>query len=192
VKYLDPDGRTLYVIGSAEYKSKVQKALRQLYPEVYVNFDTGEVTIRNNKKETYKYGYEIISTLIGSSKTNIIWLGASKKLGNGTTNYTGDTITLINTNYIRDETGGAENSIIDFNPDDWLGGKDDDGFNYRPPYVGLAHEAGHSEAMNNGTQTYEGYHKELGTTPECEENSMKRENEIRSEHDLTSRTNYWQ
>lgn len=86
---------------------------------------------------------------------------------------------------------GPKNSLINFDPDNWNGGKDDDGSNHRPPFVWLAHEMGHSEANNNGTQTHEPYDCIHGTTPERERNSIKRENEIRGEHNLTPRTNYF-
>ncbi len=52
--------------------------------------------------------------------------------------------------YADQKSNRKQNSIISFNPDNWEGGVDSTGSSFRPPYVGLAHESGHSEAFNKG------------------------------------------
>jgi hypothetical protein len=199
IKYIDPDGKKLYVVGSIEYKSKVQAALRELCPGANVNFDTGEVTLEKYGKKTHPRGYGILSVLINSEYTNIIWLGDSR-MSDENDNIRGNSaypyvtrISLINDEFDADlKIGQSMNSVINFDPDNWEGGEDDNGSYSRPPYVGLSHESGHSEAMNNGTQTYEKFEYVPGTTPDREMNSLKRENEVRKEHNLTPRSYYIQ
>lgn len=180
----------------------VQKELTKLCPGAMVNLDTGEVTLSPNSKSENSKGYELLSSLINSPKKNIIWLGDSRmtdKDGDiiGNSAYPYDTrISIVNGEFdadfnIVDNKIGAMNSVINFDPNNWHGGKDDNGSTYRPPYVGLSHEGGHSEAINNGTQTYEKNTYIPGTTPKRETNSLKRENEIREENGLTPRTFYY-
>nr|WP_318660525.1 M91 family zinc metallopeptidase [uncultured Treponema sp.] len=201
VKYTDPDGRKLFVSGTKEYMAKVQRELTKLCPGARINFDTGEVTLSTSSKDTQ--GYKLLSTLIDSEKSNTIWIGDSRQIdltsgpyGNSVRCY--DTkIALSNGELIGDYTtvdgkiGGPMNTVINFDPDNVFGGKNDNGSNVRPPFVGLAHECGHSEAINNGTQTYEKPVYIPGTTPSREENSLKWENLIRKEHRLTPRSNYF-
>ena len=202
MKYTDPDGKKLYVSGSKQYMAAVQRELTNLCSGAIINFDTGEVSLSSHSQTSNPKGYELLSSLIGSPKTNTIWLGNSTmkdERGNakGNSAFPYDTrITLTNDKFDADfnrvdNNYGSMNTVINFDPDKQTGGKDDNGSNYRPPFVGLAHEMGHSEAMNNGTQTYEPYNPIPGTTPEKEKNSIKWENAIRAEHKLTPRTNYY-
>jgi len=87
--------------------------------------------------------------------------------------------------------GKGSGSTINFNPDDMEGGKNEEGSTERPPFVGLGHELGHAEAFDDGTQSLDMGTGEAGTTPPSEENSMRRENEIRSEHGLPRRPSYY-
>ncbi len=203
VKYTDPDGRKLYVCGSKQYMAAVQRELSNLCSGAILNFDTGEVTLSPHAKTLNPNGYDLLSSLIDSPKTNTIWLGNSRMRDengniNGNSAYPYDTrliltngkfdadYNIVNNNY------GPMNSVINFDPDSWQGGEDDNGSTIRPPFIGLSHESGHSEAINNGTQTYERYQYILGTTPNREKNSLKRENEIRAENKLTPRSYYIQ
>ena len=83
---------------------------------------------------------------------------------------------------------------VNFNPDSANGGVDDLGNTIRPPFVGLAHELGHAETIVQGTHQASDPnapgHGQKGTTPPSEVNSLKRENEVRQEHNLTERSNY--
>ena len=192
VRYVDPDGEKLYVCGSKEYMGAVQRELTKLCDGAIINFDTGEVTLSSFSKESNPKGYEILSNLIESPKINTICLGDSKNAGNSTINYN-TIIFLKDGKFYRDKTNGAQNSLINFDPNNWDdGGVDDSGSTRRPPYVGLSHEMGHSEAINRGSQTYEDPIPMPKTTPKREENAMKRENQIRAEHNLTKRTWYYQ
>ena len=202
VRYIDPDGKKLYICGSKQYMAAVQSELKSLCSDVIINFDTGEVSLSACSKNTGSSGYELLSSLITSPKTNIIWLGNSRikdKNGDNTGNsaYPFNTrITLKNGKFeadfnIIDNKVGDMNSVINFDPNNWIGGDDDNGSPLRPPFVGLSHESGHSEAINNGTQTYEQYIEIPGTTPNREKNSMKWENKIREEHNMTKRTYYY-
>ena len=192
VRYVDPDGEKLYVCGSKEYMGAVQRELTKLCDGAIINFDTGEVTLSSFSKESNPKGYEILSNLIESPKINTICLGDSKNAGNSTINYN-TIIFLKDGKFYRDKTNGAQNSLINFDPNNWDdGGVDDSGSTRRPSYVGLSHEMGHSEAINRGSQTYEDPIPMPKTTPKREENAMKRENQIRAEHNLTKRTWYYQ
>ena len=203
VKYTDPDGRKLYVSGSKQYMAAVQRELSNLCSGAILNFDTGEVTLSQHAKTLNPNGYDLLSSLIDSPKTNTIWLGDSRMRDengniNGNSAYPYDTrliltngkfdadYNIVNNNY------GPMNSVINFDPDSCQGGEDDNGSTIRPPFIGLSHESGHSEAINNGTQTYERYQYIHGTTPNREKNSLKRENEIRAENKLTPRSYYIQ
>jgi len=86
--------------------------------------------------------------------------------------------------------GSGSGSTIFFDPDDPIGGKNSEGKRERPSFVGLGHELGHSEAFDKGTHKKGRGDKTPGTTPPSEEHSMKRENQIRTEHGLPSRPSY--
>jgi RHS repeat-associated protein len=73
--------------------------------------------------------------------------------------------------------GSGSGSNVGFNPDLQTGGMDTTGCNQRPPFIGLAHELGHAEAVDNGTDP-----GAKGTDAEHELNALKRENDVRSEH----------
>jgi hypothetical protein len=87
--------------------------------------------------------------------------------------------------------GKKTGSTVYFNPNNWVGGVDVTGSNIRPPFVGLGHEMGHSEAVDNGTQTFNPGTGAPGTTPPREQNSLRRENQIRRENNLPIRPSYY-
>jgi len=87
--------------------------------------------------------------------------------------------------------GRGSGSTIEFNPDRETGGTDSEGSNERPPFVGLAHELGHAEEYDAGTQSSEEHTFTPGTTPEGEVHSLKRENDVRKEHGLPERPSYY-
>lgn len=88
-------------------------------------------------------------------------------------------------------TGKSSGSTVYFNPNSKSGGVDSNGSTNRPPYVGLGHELGHSEAIDNGTQVFDRGSRSPGTIPPSERNSITRENEIRSDHGLPIRPSYY-
>ena len=87
--------------------------------------------------------------------------------------------------------GTGTGSTIRFDPSSMHGGVDATGSTSRPPFVGLGHEMGHSEAIDQGTQVFGRGSGKKGTTPPRENNSMKRENQIRNEHKLPARPSYY-
>lgn len=87
--------------------------------------------------------------------------------------------------------GTGTGSTIMFNPLSYQGGADSKGSTKRPPYVGLGHEMGHSEAIDLGSQSFGSGTGLPGSTPPREENSMRRENQIRTEHGLPTRPSYY-
>ena len=188
---MDPDGRILYVCGSKAYMSAVQNELSKICESAMVNLDTGEVTLSSYSKDSNPKGYELLSSLINKKKRNTICLGNSKLNNmNNTTDY--DSIICIKDGVIYgDKKNGPQNTLISFDPDNWEGGVDDNNSTYRPPYIGLAHECGHSEVMNIGAKTSSLDIYKPGTTPDSEKNSLKRENDIREENGLTLRSVYF-
>lgn len=87
--------------------------------------------------------------------------------------------------------GSGSGSTIRFNPLNTRCGTDAAGSNARPPYVGLGHEMGHSEAIDAGSQTFDRGSGSPGTTPPSEINSIRRENQIRRENGLPIRPSYY-
>ncbi len=121
-------------------------------------------------------GKELIENLEKSKKKHVI---KETKKGNSCKPCKG---------YKKGKRGDSE---VSFNPDKKTGGVDETGSNKRPPYVGLGHELGHSEAIDKGTQDFDRGNKKKGTTPSSERNSIKREREIRKEHGLKDRKSYY-
>lgn len=87
--------------------------------------------------------------------------------------------------------GHGTGSTIYFDPNSLEGGVNSKGSTTRPPYVGLSHEMGHSEAIDQGTQTFNSGTGVPGTTPPSESNSIRRENQIRNEHKIPKRSSYY-
>jgi len=85
--------------------------------------------------------------------------------------------------------GSGSGSTTKYNPDKKTGGTDSKGSDKRPPFIGL----GHAEAYDKGMHKRDKDDSDTtpGTTPPSEENSMKRENEIRKEHGLNERPSYY-
>jgi hypothetical protein len=86
----------------------------------------------------------------------------------------------------------GDGSTTCFNPNKMTGGMDSKGSKMRDPYIALAHELGHAEAIDKGTQSHDEGNKEPGTTPPSEKNSMERENEVRKENDKPDRPSYYE
>jgi uncharacterized protein RhaS with RHS repeats len=87
--------------------------------------------------------------------------------------------------------GAGTGSTVYFDPKVTAGGVDSSGSNQRPSFVGLGHELGHAEDNANGTKTGGYSPSQPGSTPPIEQNSVKRENQIREEHRLPSRPSYF-
>jgi hypothetical protein len=143
------------------------------------------------KKNTRAYieTFRILEGLVGSENTHNIRLGKYKQNQFG-----------YPKSYKEGEKSGSN---IYWNPNKSRthkdGGPDDKRSYKRPAYVGLAHELGHSEALDKGFQKLppsQGAKDpkilSLPWTPPWEENSMKRENDIRSENNITLRSYYLQ
>jgi hypothetical protein len=96
-----------------------------------------------------------------------------------------------------DNVGNAAAGIpagatIKFNPSGTAGGYDTNGGRQRPAFVGLAHELGHAQDLDNGKFVPSDNLIRLPgmPTPAWEVNSMKVENEVRQEHALPLRPYY--
>jgi len=94
--------------------------------------------------------------------------------------------------------GGGAGTQIHYDPyhDHKKNVIDENGSDYCPSYLILAHELGHAEENASGdASTDEGEDKNgkgiPGTTPPSEKNSMKREREIREEHGEADRPWYY-
>ena len=87
--------------------------------------------------------------------------------------------------------GKGSDSTIYYDPNKTTGGVDINGSNQRPAYVGLAHELGQAETNAQGNHTGSYPNPPVpGTTPNIEQNAMRRENQVRAEHDLPPRTTF--
>lgn len=160
-KYTDPTGMVLEVKGSDEFTKKTNAAIEKISSK-----EGGAALVQSLKDSSHTV--TIVETSGGNS--------ASASLPGA-----------IN--------GKGSDSTIKFNPDKTTGGVDDKGSNVRPAFVGLAHEMGHSQSYVTGThqladKSAEGYGA-AGSTPVSETNSIKQENIVRSEHNLTPRSSYF-
>jgi hypothetical protein len=160
-KYTDPTGMILEVKGSDEFKKQTNAAISKISSK-----DGGAALVSSLKDSTKTV--TIVETSGGNSATATL---------PGATN------------------GKGSDSTIKFNPSKTTGGVDDKGSNVRPSFVGLAHEMGHSQSYVTGTHqltdnSAEGYGAS-GSTPASETNSIKQENIVRGEHNLTPRSSYF-
>lgn len=87
--------------------------------------------------------------------------------------------------------GKGTGTTVYFDPRSTKGGVDENGSNQRPSFVGLGHELGHAEDNADGNKMGGYGSRQPGTTPPVEQNSVKRENEIRKEHGLPVRGPYF-
>ena len=182
--YIDPTGHFLYLSGTEEERASILSGLQQIDPSVKVNkvgSDTVQVSFDSEVSvEGYEKGHELVSNLVTSDNEHFII----------TTD--GGNTTGMPENY--KEGGKGTGSQVEYNPNLESGLTDDKGSSRRPAFVGLAHELGHAEATDKGTQPIPPENRmkylKYGSTPYWEKNSMKRENDIRKEHNLTPNTYY--
>jgi hypothetical protein len=121
-------------------------------------------------------GQQLYDNLNGSPNTHTITESTGGNSCNPATGYT---------------PGTGAGSTTNFNPTNTTGGVDSTGSTTRPPYVGLAHEWGHAEGIDQGTQTFDRGTRAPGTTPPSEQNSMLRENQQRNGNNLPTRPSYY-
>lgn len=157
----DPSGLEIEVSGSADFKKKVAAALKDL--------------------KSKPRGESLVKYLVDSSSTHTIEETAGGNQCRSDSSWY---------NFLSFFGFGA-GSVISFNPLSMTGGRDSNGSYQRPPFVGLGHEMGHSEAFDQGTQSFDRGSKAPGTTPPSETNSILRENEIRGEHGIPLRPSYY-
>jgi RHS repeat-associated protein len=187
--HTDPTGHYLYIYGinNTEIYTLVLLQLQFIDPSVvltevkegsgiYQVFFDSNISIEGHEK-----GHDLLGNLAESKKEHNVKLDRyspnqfhAKKDGNSE----------IDWNYrsTRSREGG---------------GPDDEGSYRRDPFIGLAHELGHSEAHQQGKQKPKDPHWDMNllklpSTPEWEENSIKRENDIRGENNRTLRSYYIQ
>ncbi len=127
--------------------------------------------------QSEKGGKALISKLLATKNVIII---KQSSTGNGTNPGS----TSLN-------GGKGVGSTIGYNPKNTSGGIDVNGSNQRPAFIGLAHELGHSRALDIGKQSMDYGSGTPGTTPPAEKHSLANENMIRSEHGLPSRSTYY-
>jgi len=165
VMYVDPSGMELKIKGSKDFVRETEKALDM---------------IRSKPK-----GKELVGKLEDSE--NVHKIKEAKKADKAESD---GNRTKFPRRY--KEGDGGTGSVIRFDPEDRTGGKDSEGSEVREPFIGLAHELGHAEAIDEGTQSPPIFkQEEPGTTPPSETNSVRRENEIRSEHGFPLRPSYY-
>jgi RHS repeat-associated protein len=187
--YTDPTGHILYINGIKDpdiYESVLRK-LKKIDPSVVlteVKEGSGKYQVSfDSKIDIGKHvkGHELLEKLAGNQdKTHNVELKTSG--GNKTTPIKGGNSEIV-WNYESTKTQEG-------------GGPDDHGHYEREPYIGLAHELGHSEAYQEGKQEPRGYLDmnlvRYPSTPKWEKNSIARENDIRRENDQTLRSSYFQ
>ena len=129
--------------------------------------------------ESKPAGAALVKALRDSENTHTINAGTQKKIVTRSDNF-GDSL-----------KGKSTGSTIQFNPDTEKGGRNSEGSRKAPSFVNLAHELGHSKALDDGVQSYDKTPMRKGATPPSEEQSMKAENKVRSEHALPDRPSYY-
>ncbi len=88
--------------------------------------------------------------------------------------------------------GKGTGSIIEYNYSNYIGLAPDKNKSYwRPPYVALGHELGHSLDYDQGSACYDWGDGRPHSTPPREKRSMEAENAIRNEHGITERDGYY-
>ena len=187
---MDKNGKprsTYYLVESLNWYSYVNNN-----PVKYVDPTGMELIIKGDKdfvRETEKAldkirskpkGKELVGKLEDSEKRHVI-----KKTRGGNR-------TRARSRRKGYDGGSGSGSIIKYNPDKKTGGTDSTGSDRRDAFIGLAHELGHSEAMDEGIQNSDQGDGKPGTTPPSEVRSLKRENEVRGEHGLNERPTYHQ
>ena len=156
VKYVDPTGMILIIMGDEEFVEKVEK----------------DLDIIRSKPN----GKEMIEGLENSDNIHVIRESKGR-------NYT-----RFGKDY---KEGVGSGSTIGYDPDKKTGGLNTEGSDKRPPFIGLAHELGHAEALDKGIQSTDRGTGEPGTTPPSEVHSLQRENEVRREHGIFERPSYY-
>ena len=161
LRYIDPNGRKIVIIGSKKFQEQVKKDLQKICE--------GE-----KGKALYKIldaPEKIIRITNGSGNGFIPDENSSTPLEKG--------------------LEGGCGTEIKYSPWCTEGGVDENGNSYRPAFVGLAHEMGHAEAFLSGNYDMDKGDGTPGTTPTGEINSLKRENEVRDDHNIPLRPYYY-
>ena len=175
VNKVDPTGKIIEVVGSDEFKKKMNGAI--------------------NKIREGKGGKALISKL--EHTKNVIQIRETKGVNQTGSNEFDYGYGLSAQDRESKNGGKGYGSVIEFNPNITTGGRDRKGNTERPAYVGLAHEMGHARAMDIGRQSYDygpqvnGQHIP-GTTPPGEEHSLANENMVRAEHNIATRPSYYE
>jgi RHS repeat-associated protein len=161
-------------------------------PYKYVDPDGREVVI--NGSEEYKRRVSADLAKISSGQRGAKWVEAAEK--------TPRTIQIVpspdgknyaqNVPSILDIFRKGSDAKIEYNPDSTTGGKDENGNRSRPAFVGLGHELGHAVAITEEHQSRDTGSQKRGTTPPSEKQSMQAENDIRADHKLPVRRNYYE
>jgi RHS repeat-associated protein len=191
LRFIDPEGMApddIIIKGSNEFKEKTFANLQELTNDKLQIDDSGKVTIvshggSGNTKQLPN-GTKLVSNLIGSDKEVSI---LPSRDGNNKTAYN-------NEGKIKPDgtASTGSNSIVYFNMEKQIGGKNVDGSTIRPTKIGLAHELGHAENAAKGIIDTSSSGKldpdGSGTILSKEEvSSRNKENLIRTEQKVTQR-----
>ena len=147
VKYVDPDGRELYIEGSDEYKNQVLKDIQKFAPNAKWKNDKKSEVIIEGKTKGYKEGNELIRKIVASDKKVIIKTGDKNGCVPQVKNpITGALLSEAQLSYYMNGTGNkaSANVTYNFNLPETITREDGTKWN-RPSYLGLAHELIHSE-----------------------------------------------
>jgi len=165
----DPTGKVIEVVGSDEFKKKVNESLARI--------------------QEGKGGKALVSKL--EATKNVITIKQTNPTDGNYTLSNQYNSALPNSERESKNDGKGFGSEIGFDPKLNTGGKDANGSSARPPFVGLAHELGHARAMDIGKQSLDRGTKQPGTTGPNETHSMANENMVRREHGITERESYY-
>ena len=207
LRYIDPDGRELYIDGTPEYRNQVLKDIQKLAPNAVMD-KNGKITLSGDTVKGYEKGTELISEL-ENDKQHLVTIKASsvdEQILNGNS----DSTQIRRSDMDNASTYGKGcDSTIFFNPDlkfkakVYVGGKvvTQTG----PKYISLGHELIHSycyaKGLGNfnkignyldltGKQCYSNYTMNELITVGIVSGSKYTENALRKEHSLPMRVRY--
>ncbi|MEN3369081.1 MAG: hypothetical protein V7609_1224, partial [Verrucomicrobiota bacterium] len=89
--------------------------------------------------------------------------------------------------------GKGSGSIFRINPSQQDSGKDSTGSTQRPPFIGVAHETvGHGIENARGQHVPKALDNSIDRIPKSERDAVSRENEVRKEHAIPERVDFYQ
>jgi hypothetical protein len=191
LKFVDPDGKRIVLVGTIEQQQIELQGLQKLTNDQLGVARNGIVFIVKyagaNTNKTLSYGTTLIRVLNGKgpdAKTTKIEITTG---GNQTTAESEKVLKKGN-----GSNGPGDNAKVQWNPTKTEGGTDVNGSDVRPPEIGLGHELIHSKHYNKGLTDAKSSGKfdpdGSGNILTKEEmNTRNDENKIRQEQGLPNR-----